>query len=295
MAFSSLAAPEAALEAVMGSLSRYVPVCGGGAAADMVAMSHLGELFHSGKGEEGVQVTAANAGFVGAMCWPSVHVAGAFCTGLTPDTQIEGTITQMAGRQEIMQIDHRPAWEVLREWYARLTDEDVAGMVEAAKTNEMMLAAPEHMRDGGFTMMEMLPHLADVGEGEAGHRAWIDDEGRTGLTRGIKDRKVKDFLKIALLGIVMGVADGDEFHKVNVPTFVNTRRGSFACLVECKEGQRLCTMHGKPADVVDRVATVAKQVNNPTLTTQTALRSDYSCTGHMAGALPFSAQYICSR
>ena len=30
-----------------------------------------------------------------------------------------------------MQIDGRPAWEVLREFYPRLTDEDVAGMVEA--------------------------------------------------------------------------------------------------------------------------------------------------------------------
>ena len=63
----------------------------------------------------------------------------------------------------------------------------------------------------------------------------------------IKDRKVKDFNKVAPLGMVMGVADGDEFHKVNVPTFVNPRSGSVACLVECKEGQRLCTMHGEPA------------------------------------------------
>jgi hypothetical protein len=132
----------------MGALSRYVPVCGGAAAADEAGMSHLGELFHSGRGEEGVQVRArptpasrtdamcthlwlqapsrtvagcstygcrlhhvrlqvsgANAGFVGAMCWPSVHVAGAFCTGLTADTQFEGTITQMSGRQEIVQIE----------------------------------------------------------------------------------------------------------------------------------------------------------------------------------------------
>ena len=259
MAFSSLAAPEAALEAVMGSLSRYVPVCGGGAAADAVGFSHMGELFHSGKGEEGVQVSSATAGFLGAMCWPSVHVAGAFCTGLTPDTQFEGTITQMSGRQEIVQIDHRPAWEVLREWYARLTDEDVAGMVEAALSNPMMRVVPEHMREGAFTMMEMLPHMADVGEVREGV-AWVDEEGRVGNSKGMTDRKVKDFLKIAPLGISMGVADGDEFHKVNVPVVVNTRTGSFACLVECKEGQRLCTMHGKPADVVDRVATVAKQV-----------------------------------
>ena len=52
-----------------------------------------------------LQVSRANAGFVGAMCWPSVHVAGAFCTGLTADTQLEGTITQMSGRQEIVQIE----------------------------------------------------------------------------------------------------------------------------------------------------------------------------------------------
>lgn len=255
MAFSSLAAPEAALEAVMGALSRYVPVCGGAAAADEAGMSHLGELFHSGRGEEGVQVSGANAGFVGAMCWPSVHVAGAFCTGLTADTQFEGTITQMSGRQEIVQIDGRPAWEVLREFYPRLTDEDVARMVEAAKASPLMQMVPEHMRDGGFSMMELFPLIADV---EA-NALWTED-GRYETKGLIKDRKVKDFNKVAPLGMVMGVADGDEFHKVNVPIFVNTRSGSVACLVECKEGQRLCTMHGKPADVVDRVATVARQV-----------------------------------
>ena len=99
----------------------------------------------------------------------------------------------MSGRQEIVQIDHRPAWQVLREWYPRLTDGDVAGMVEAALTNPMMQVAPEHMREGAFTMMEMFPHMADVGEG----LAWINEEGKTGLTKGMRDRKVKDFLKIA--------------------------------------------------------------------------------------------------
>ena len=145
-----------------------------------------------------------------------------------------------------MQIDGRPAWEVLREFYPRLTDEDVASMVEAAAANPMMQMVPEHMRDGGISMMELFPHMADVEVGSFS----MDEEGREILsfeTKGIKDRKVKDFNKVAPLGMVMGVADGDEFHKVNVPTFVNPRSGSVACLVECKEGQRLCTMHGKPA------------------------------------------------
>ena len=227
----------------MGALSRYVPVCGGGAAPEQEGMSHLGELFHSGRGEEGVQVSRDNAGFVGAMCWPSVHVAGAFCTGLTADTQLEGTITQMSGRQEIVQIDGRPAWEVLREFYPRLTDEDVVSMVEAAAANPMMQIVPEQMRDGGISMMELFPHMADV---EAG-AFFSMSEAAAVTTKGIKDRKVKDFNKVAPLGMVMGVADGDEFHKASVPVFVNTRSGSVACLVECKEGQRLCTMHGKPA------------------------------------------------
>ena len=142
-----------------------------------------------------------------------------------------------------MQIDGRPAWEVLREFYPRLTDEDVASMVEAAAANPMMQIVPEHMRDGGFSMMELLPRMADV---EAGAFS-MSEEGRHAAVKGIKDRKVKDFNKVAPLGMVMGVADGDEFHKVNVPTCVNPRSGSVACLVECKEGQRLCTMHGKPA------------------------------------------------
>ena len=141
-----------------------------------------------------------------------------------------------------MQIDGRPAWEVLREFYPRLTDEDVASMVEAAAANPMMQIVPEHMRDGGISMMELFPHMADVEVG-----SFLMEDGRHGAVKGIKDRKVKDFNKVAPLGMVMGVADGDEFHKVNVPTFVNPRSGSVACLVECKEGQRLCTMHGEPA------------------------------------------------
>ena len=142
-----------------------------------------------------------------------------------------------------MQIDGRPAWEVLREFYPRLTDEDVASMVEAAAANPMMQIVPEHMRDGGISMMELFPHMADVQAGSFS----MSEEGRHAAVKGIKDRKVKDFNKVAPLSMVMGVADGDEFHKVNVPTFVNPRSGSVACLVECKEGQRLCTMHGKPA------------------------------------------------
>ena len=54
----------------MGALSRYVPVCGGGAAPEQEGMSHLGELFHSGRGEEGVQVRAGPppASCMDAMC-----------------------------------------------------------------------------------------------------------------------------------------------------------------------------------------------------------------------------------
>ena len=47
-----------------------------------------------------------------------------------------------------MQIDGRPAWEVLREFYPRLTDEDVARMVEAAKASPLMQVRVEGEGEG---------------------------------------------------------------------------------------------------------------------------------------------------
>ena len=61
-----------------------------------------------------------------------------------------------------MEIDHRPAWEVLREWYPRLTDEDVADMVARARQNPMMDVAPGHVREGGFSMFDSLLKVASL-------------------------------------------------------------------------------------------------------------------------------------
>ena len=126
-----------------------------------------------------------------------------------------------------MQIDGRPAWEVLREFYPRLTDEDVASMVEAAAANPMMQIVPEHMRDGGISMMELFPHMADV---EASSFSLSE---RVGMlpSRGSRTARSRTSIRCAARH-GDGRKDGDEFHKVNVPTFVNPR-SDVACLVEC--------------------------------------------------------------
>ena len=51
----------------------------------------------------------AEGAIVGVLCWPSVHVAGAFCTGLTPE-RTEGLVTEMDGPYTIKKIDNEPAW-----------------------------------------------------------------------------------------------------------------------------------------------------------------------------------------
>ena len=104
-------------------------------------------------------------GFVGVMCWPSVHAAGAFCSGLQPDTSLSGVITETLGPEIIAKIDGRPAFDVFTEWLLSnevLAREAKQFLVEQ-RAASLAMSAQLGMPEGTISAYSFIQHYMDKG------------------------------------------------------------------------------------------------------------------------------------
>jgi hypothetical protein len=163
LALSSCSFVEQAVEGLLEAVGSRIPLAGGNVSAMGMAPPGSKFLFASASEVDGIMLTGneTTGGIAGFLSWPAVHVAGAFCTGLTPERN-EGCVTAMEGPYTVSEIDNQPAWSVMRSWYAGFTDEDEAAAIEGTKGSPM---APlyDAMGLGGkaFSMMEMIEMLKD--------------------------------------------------------------------------------------------------------------------------------------
>lgn len=237
LALSSCAYVEQAVEGLLEAVGERIPLAGGNVSAMGMAPPGSKFLFASASEADGIMVTGNEVmgGIAGFLSWPAVHVAGAFCTGLTPERN-EGCVTAMEGPYTVSEIDGQPAWSVIRSWYTGFTDEDEATAIEGAKAGPMApLFDAMGFSGKAFSMMEMIEMLKD-------------------------DPTSAAVAKLNPLGVHLGTADGEDVHRVVTPVFINKETGAVSFLVQLKQGDKLSSMYGKRLDVRDRTARVAKQV-----------------------------------
>jgi len=67
-------------------------------------------------GQASQPVVCRSGGFSFTLCWPSVAVIGAFCSGLVPNPMHTGKVTKIDGPLIVEEIDGKPAADVLCEW-----------------------------------------------------------------------------------------------------------------------------------------------------------------------------------
>merc|ERR1712118_241277 len=78
-----------------------------------------------------------------ALCWPSVHVAAAFCSGYIPNPHCQGIITKVEHRYRILEIDHKPARDVMLDWSGLREMWKTCGCKISASTQD----SPPHVKD----------------------------------------------------------------------------------------------------------------------------------------------------
>ena len=72
-------------------------------------------------------------GLAAVLCWPSVHVTAAFSNGYTPRVDCTGVITKVEGKYNLLEIDGKPAADVLMGWMPP----DVKKEFEAAEPDNL--------------------------------------------------------------------------------------------------------------------------------------------------------------
>ena len=235
IALSSMSHVEPAVEGVIAAVGSRIPMTGGNAQAMGHAGPEVQHLIISNSQADGV-ITAGNqalGGMAGFLCWPAVHVAGAFCSGLTPERS-EGVITACTG-QTVFKIDDQPAWQFIRQWYPNFTDEMETAAIKSAAEGPMKdLLGMLGNCGKAFSMMDVMEHMKD----QEGSKPPIMNP----------------------IGAYLGSADGEDVHRVVMPMFIDKTDDSVTMLVKVDEGDKLCSMYGKRLDVRDRTARVAKQV-----------------------------------
>ena len=237
IALSSTSCVESAVEGVLAGVGDRIPLAGGNCQAMGPGIPPgTPHIIASKSSTDGYIVTGneAEGAIVGVLCWPSVHVAGAFCTGLTPE-RTEGLVTEMDGPYTIKKIDNEPAWEKIRKWSPAFTDADQAAALESAAAGPMaQLFQMLQKEQKAFSIMELLESFRD--------------EAATSAPP-----------KLNPLGVHLGTADGEDVHRIITPMVIDTEQGSISFMVKVSEGDKVSSMFGKRLDVRDRTARVAKQ------------------------------------
>ncbi len=105
----------------------------GGTAADNAVKKHWSVLSSAPKAGDGSEEVAI------ALCWPSVHVKIAMFSAYAPQAR-SGEVTKSAGRR-IIEIDGKPAAQVLNKWSGNSYDEAVKRSESKKPTNILSLAA----------------------------------------------------------------------------------------------------------------------------------------------------------
>lgn len=104
--FPSWGYEHSAVKGIGSVLGTGVPVLGGTSCID----------FASGKGLQLSNNMTTTTGVSAALCWPSVHAVAAFCSGYMPTANQGGTITKVDHCYRILEIDGKPAKDVILEW-----------------------------------------------------------------------------------------------------------------------------------------------------------------------------------
>ena len=168
LGFTNGSYPAAAVDAIMGVVGAVVPMAGGGCPCMPTPDGGVLEpsLWHDGGAREGApDGGVVHKGFVGVMCWPSVHAAGAFCSGLQPDTSLSGVITETLGPEIIAKIDGRPAFDVFTEWLLSnevLAREAKQFLVEQ-RAASLAMSAQLGMPEGTISAYSFIQHYMDKG------------------------------------------------------------------------------------------------------------------------------------
>ena len=260
--FTSHAYPDAAIASLMRVVGVELPIAGGGAGTPLLPQFIVS---CNGVGTHEPQASLGTPAFGAVLCWPTVHVAGAFCSGLTPNETADctGTITKVAGQHAILEIDGEPAMDVYRRWLPSLSEAVIAKSLQRAKQTVLpgMPSTEDIYGKGYLGLMEMIALAAD--DALSGSP---DEEGYGEMMAAVRDSHVKGGLtpsiygRLRPLGLQLGEHDGDAYYAVAFPSAMGSEDKAIYTMVAAKEGQRVLLMDGKSADARERTARIARQV-----------------------------------
>ena len=113
--FGSHAYQDSAIKALMNVVGVELPVAGGGAGQPGMPGAVISK--EAGAAPKVSAIGQSAMGFV--LCWPTVHVAGAFCSGLTPeeDSSCHGVVTKRRAPRD-QRDRRRAAFDVYRRYSA---------------------------------------------------------------------------------------------------------------------------------------------------------------------------------